>query len=334
VFEVHPTWSTGGVGQPFIVKIGRRDKTATEEANYRKHVEPFLVGNRATQLSAQYSPHLGALKYTLAGTPAIDVVEFEQFYEHHTASEIIGVLNNLFRMTCAPWYEGHTAPELKSLRDLYLEAFNLQRQPSRLPNEIKSFYPEFDPHARTLSWLGQTLLNPLHWLEDNDPSVMPVRRSITHGDLHASNILIDKAGNCFLIDFYRTAHSHILRDFIELETDIKFRLMGDLTSEEFAPLEETLIELQHPAQALALPVGLPETAQKAAHIIAGLRAEAWRLLDALQSDVSHIQREYLTSLLMGTLNILRLRHYKETPALQPRRTLALLSAAMICQQLQ
>jgi hypothetical protein len=58
------------------------------------------------------------------------------------------------------------------------------------------------------------------------------------------------------------------------------------------------------------------------------------LLDAIQPSARLIQREYLTGLLLGTLNILRLRHYKEDPDLQPRRKLALLSAAMICEHLQ
>jgi len=58
------------------------------------------------------------------------------------------------------------------------------------------------------------------------------------------------------------------------------------------------------------------------------------LIDGVHPGASHIQREYLTGLLLGTLNFLRLRHYKEMPELQPRRELALLSAAMICQHLQ
>ena len=335
VLEAHPTWPTG-LGQSMVVKIGRNSKTRTEEDNYRRHVEHFLPARHATQLDTAYTQHLGGLLYTFVEMEAEDTINFNAYYQQHTTEQINDALHRLFTVTCRLWYQGRTPPDYESLRDMYLDAFNLSSQPDRLAREIASLRPEYVPGDPTISFTSPsvTLPNPLHWLARDEATVMPVCRSITHGDLQADNILMNDAGDCWLIDFYRTYPSHILRDFIELETDIKFRLMGDLTPEEFARLEETLIELQHPAQALTLPIGLPETAQKAAHVIAGLRAEAWRLLDAIQPSARLIQREYLTGLLLGTLNILRLRHYKETPALQPRRELALLSAAMICQQLQ
>ncbi len=335
VFEAHPTWPTG-LGQSMMVKIGRNNKTHVEEDNYLRHVEHFLPARRATQLNAAYTQHLGALLYTLVEMEAEDTITFGDYYQRHTPEQISDALHRLFTYTCRLWYQGRTPPDYESLRDLYLDAFNLSSQPDRLAREIASLRPEYTPADPTIAFAspGKTLPNPLHWLARDEATVMPVCRSITHGDLQADNILMNEAGDCWLIDFYRTYPSHVLRDFIELETDIKFRLMGDLTPEEFARLEETLIKLQRPDQSLTLPIGLPETAQKAAHVISGLRAEAWRLLDAVQPNVRLIQREYLTGLLLGTLNILRLRHYQEMPHLQPRRELALLSAAMICEQLQ
>jgi len=319
-----------------VVKIGRSDKTRTEEENYRRHVEHFLPARRTTQLNAAYTRHLGGLLYTFVEMDAEDTINFKTFYQRHTPEQIGDALHRLFTTTCRLWYQSRTPPDYESLRDLYLEAFSLSHQPDRLAREIASLRPNYDQHAPTLSFLAPavTLPNPLYWLTCDEATVMPVCCCITHGDLQADNILMNGAGDCWLIDFYRTCPSHILRDFIELETDVKFRLMDKVSPEDFARLEETLIRLQYPNQALALPNGLPETAQKAAYVIAGLRAEAWRLLDAIQPNVRLIQREYLTGLLLGTLNILRLRHYKETPELQPRRELALLSAALICQHLQ
>jgi hypothetical protein len=145
---------------------------------------------------------------------------------------------------------------------------------------------------------------------------------------------MNNTGDCWLIDFYRTSQSHILRDFVELETDIKFRLLDYLPPLEFCQFEQLLIQLEHPQPQVELPPELPDSVHKAAQVISGLRAEAWNLLGTTQRDPRLIQREYLTSLLMSTLNILRLRHFKHDPALQPRRELALLSAALICQHLQ
>lgn len=334
VMQAHPTWPTG-LGQSMIVKIGRRDKTEVEERNYRNHVEHFLHARHATRLNVAYSRHLGGLLYTFVDTEAEETLTFGDFYHHHPLEAIQQALHHLFDHTCRLWYQARTPPDYECLRDLYLEAFNLRHQPDRLANEITSLRPDYDPRSPTLSFAAPqvTLPNPLWWLANDANTVMPVCRSITHGDLHADNILMNDEGDCWLIDFYRTYQSHILRDFIELETDIKFRLMEPLPPEEFQRFEQALIHLDHPQLGVTLPPDLPAGAHKAAHVIAGLRAEAWHLLETTQRNPRVQQREYLTGLLMGTLNIVRMRHYKEDPALQPRRELALLSSALICQYL-
>jgi len=335
VLEVHPTWQTG-LGQSLIVKIGRRDKTLIEQQNYHRHVEHFLPRNHATQINAHYTRHLGALLYTLADTEAADTIEFQDFYHNRSAFEVVAALQGLFRTTCRLWYQGRTAPTRQSLRDLYLDAFYLRHQPGRLHKEIAALRPNLDAHAALVTFEalpGAALPNPLRWLEAGNASVLAVCKSITHGDLNTRNILMNEDGQCWLIDFYRTYESHILRDFVVLETDIKFRLMETLAPELFLKFEQALVELTHPRDGISLDNDLPENAQKAAVVIVGLRAEAWRLLDATKS-ARHIQQEYLTSLLMATLNVLRLRHFREDPLLQPRRELALLSAALMCQQLQ
>jgi CheY-like chemotaxis protein len=335
VLEAHSTWAEG-VGQSKIVKIGRHDKTRTEQLNYQHHVEPYLPAQHATQLNSAYTRHLGALLYTLFGVEAEDTVDFETYYQRHAPAEILLSLRRLFNGTCQRWYQNRIPPGYENLRDLYFDTFNLRHQPARLFNEIRSIRPDYQQNARTIAFpeLDLELPNPLHWLDNDAATVMPVCRSITHGDLHAGNILMNNAGDCWLIDFYRTEQSHILRDFVELETDIKFRLLEHLPVQEFCQFEEVLVGLEHPQQLFTLPSELSAGTQKAAHVIIGLRAEAWGLLETTQRDPRLIQREYLTSLLMGTLNILRLRHFKQDPGLQPRREWALLSAAMMCQLLQ
>lgn len=343
VMQAHPTWPNG-LGQSVIVKIGRRDKIATESDRYHEHVEHFLPGRHATRLDVAYTRHLGSLLYTFVDTEDKDTVTFADFYRQQHAERVVEALQQLFRQTCRLWYQAHTRPNFELLRDLYLEAFSLSHQPDRLAREIASVLPGYDRYATTMTLSGTltgeandpplTLPNPLYWLADDTKTIMAVCLSITHGDLHADNILMSDAGDCWLIDFYRTYPSHILRDFIELETDIKFRLLDDLAPADFLALEQALITLDYPVHGVDLPSDWPEHACKAAIIIAGLRAEAWHLLESTQHNVRLIQREYLTGLLLGTLNILRLRHYKEDPALQPRRKLALLSAGLICQHLQ
>ena len=73
--------------------------------------------------------------------------------------------------------------------------------------------------------LDQPFLNPVRWFQQNRRWPTSLYTCYTHGDLHSQNILLDDNGQAWLIDFYRTGAGHILRDLIELETDIKFNLL-------------------------------------------------------------------------------------------------------------
>jgi hypothetical protein len=104
--------------------------------------------------------------------------------------------------------------------------------------------------------------------------------------------------------------------------DIKFNLLDLLSLEVYAQFEQTLLQMTAPGKRANLAKNVPIAARKAAEVIAGSREEAWSLLDWQHASISRQiekQREYLFALLMTTLNVLRLRHYKETPRLQPYR---------------
>ena len=329
VLRARPTYSQG-LPRPVVIKIGLRNKVEREAQNYQRHVKFFLTGNCTTQLDAFYTRDLGGLLYTL--NLAGESKNLKEFFESKAASEIVRALTHLFKETCAPWYRSHKAARYANLRDSYLEAFDLQDKPQRIPGEIQALHPEIDWTAPrvTLAPLAGEYPNPLLWLKNERAAWMPVSTCITHGDLHADNILINEHGECWLIDFYRTYPSHILRDFVVLETDLKYRLMGEIKPSDFIIFESTLIDWD-PRQTFSLPKALPPRVHKTGQVIAGLRAQAWSLLN-LQT-IKDAQREYLASLLMATLNVLRLRHMK-TPALAPRRELALLSTLLLCERLE
>jgi CheY-like chemotaxis protein len=329
VLRARPTYSQG-LPRPVVIKIGLRNKVEREAQNYQKHVRLFLTGNCTTQLDAFYTRDLGGLLYTL--NLAGESKNLKEFFESKSASEIVRALTHLFKETCAPWYRSHKAARYANLRDSYLEAFDLKDKPQRIPSEIQALHPEIDWTAPrvTLAPLIGEYPNPLMWLKDERAAWMPVATCITHGDLHADNILINEHGECWLIDFYRTYPSHILRDFVILETDLKYRLMGEITPSDFVTFESALIDWQ-PHQTFSLPQALPPRVRKTGEVIAGLRTQAWSLLNL--QPIKDAQREYLASLLMATLNVLRLRHMK-SPALAPRRELALLSTLLLCERLE
>lgn len=332
ILRAHPTYSQG-LTRPIVAKIGRRAKVEKEQQHYQDNVRLFLTGNCTTQLETFYTRDMGGLLYTLNLTGVYK--DLKEFFEFESAATIVGALENLFRKTCAPWYGNRKAARYANLRDLYLEAFELTDKPQRIPHEIKELHPEIDWTAKriALAPLNGDYPNPLLWLANERVAWMPVCTCVTHGDLHANNILINANGECWLIDFYRTYPSHILRDFVILETDLKYRVMGDVTPSDFVTFERALLDWQ-PPHAFHAALTLPPRIRKASEVIVGLRTQAWSLLDWQVSGKSaDAQREYLASLLMATLNVLRLRHMK-SPALAPRRELALVSALLICERLE
>jgi tetratricopeptide (TPR) repeat protein len=74
------------------------------------------------------------------------------------------------------------------------------------------------------------------------------RRAIIHGDLHLRNVLVDRDGRPWLIDFGRVREGHTLFDFIKLETYLRLDLLSKtpgFTLTEYARFEEALADATH-----------------------------------------------------------------------------------------
>jgi len=71
-----------------------------------------------------------------------------------------------------------------------------------------------------------------------------------HGDFHPHNLLVDKLGFTWLIDFQATELGHLLRDFAMLDSAIRFQLLTapEATLEERLQMEEALCEAEHLSQ--------------------------------------------------------------------------------------
>lgn len=76
----------------------------------------------------------------------------------------------------------------------------------------------------------------------NHRFVRPTYVCTTHGDLNQRNIMIDQAGQTWLIDFQHTGPSHILRDIVRLESAVRIQLLtaNEATLAERLEMEETL----------------------------------------------------------------------------------------------
>ncbi|MBP6802476.1 MAG: response regulator [Chloroflexi bacterium] len=327
VVFARPTWNFG-MGPAYVVKIGRREKVALEGQRYDDFVKPYLPPDTTTQVDVTYTQHLGALQYRFAESDFRPLKEFDEFYKGRASEEIITSLQNLFQNTGRYWYD-HPERRFADLPQLYYAAFQLDE--AKLHGRIRDIIPDFTPEQPLLSLPPDKtpISNPIAWLtQHRDECVMAVYHCITHGDLTGRNIMVSEQGRCWLIDFYRTHESHILRDFVILETDIKYRLLPATDDETFARLEHTLLAASPTETEEATAVPLPPAVHKAAQVLLAMHSTAYDFLRGRSGAGQDTRQEYLISLLMATLNVARLRHIPVARKLQ-----AMLSASYICAEL-
>ena len=336
VLEVRPMLGEL-LAKPLVVKISRRDKIQTEARNYEQYVKPLLLTGATSRMDRGpvYSQHLGGIAYTSAFTESDAARDLDHFWRDHSAAECVHALEQLFR-TLAPWFETRDRKRPRNVRELYIKAFDLEKDATRLPNAIRATHSDWDWDAPRL-WFdppGRFLPNPLLWFQQGDARAT-VAESITHGDLHTRNVMMNPRGQGWLIDFYRTGPSHLLRDLVILETDLKFRCFEEIPLTLFCEIEVLLFSVPprhaHPRIELQLSPRL----EKIVRMLLAIRRQVWKLIGSTRPAArQEAEREFGISLLMATLNVTRLTHFENDPALRPRLHWAILSAALLCERLE
>jgi CheY-like chemotaxis protein len=311
--------------EPVVIKFGACEDIADEVAGYTQ-IEPFLGGQRRADMRGNaYSRRIGGLVYSfIDADDAGDIRVFDDLYMKEPAERIGSLLNKFFRHTFSRLYDD-AARELLDLSVTYPQAIGLT--PQKLRDAVRQRRPDAlnEPQLRFKGLRG-AFLNPILWLLHADTfRHLPVigRVCLCHGDLHGRNMLVDQADHFWLIDFARVGRSHALRDFAELETDIKFNLLPVVDLQELLAFEHALLTPTTSA--------LPHTTfatdnDRLAHahtVVTSLRRTAAELR-ALDGDM----HEYYGALLFHTLNVLRLEHISAE-----KKEYALLAASLICQRL-
>lgn len=325
-----------GRAEPVVVKLSSADEARREAESYPQ-IEPFLHGSRAASLRrVAYSRRLGGLLYSLIDDENLDTIgNFELVYRRYDAPRLVALLERFFGQMLGPLFKSARREQV-DLAALYAEALRLtpekveaavQRlQPHLAAPPQASPAPRLDAAALRLPGISEPLLNPAAWLRAGDgfrpfPACVPV--CLCHGDLHGRNILVDSSDRFWLIDFARVGQSHALRDFAELEVDLKFNLLREDDLGALLPFERRLLAPTHFGE--PLPAGEPANPRlrKAAAVIATLRR-----LAAEQLRLDGDMREHYLALLFHTLKVLRLDGIGDT-----QKQYALLAAALICRRL-
>ncbi|GAB4573900.1 MAG: hypothetical protein Kow0077_17800 [Anaerolineae bacterium] len=306
---------------PKVTKISTRERIEREVSNYTRFVEGQLKQNRLARLDAHAILwHVGAIAYEFLGVAIDDIKPFRQYFHQESAEAILQVLNRLFLNICETWY---TTERQQTENDNLYAYYNA-------PLDIDTHLKRLDLASPRLEFpeVNGLLPNPAVWVTSTgrDLTHTTLTTCIAHGDLHADNFFVDSSHMPWLIDFEHTGRTHALRDFVELEADIKLRITqypNDGTDGLLA-LERSLLQARSlddmivpQAEVLAHPALL-----KSLHVIAGLRHLAHQA-----TGITSIE-EYHQALLYETLFMATLKRTRESV-----RNRALLSAALIADRL-
>jgi len=218
---------TSGWREAEFVKIDTRGRIERELDNYRDYVKGQIMHRRAPhEERSAFTQRLGGFALTSLGIAPGDLQEFGDFYKQVNHSEVAGisaVVRDLFDETCGKWYRA-AAPCSRSTREWIGQEFGNWRRSFAIGIDLATDGKSGDAMLSFPSAPGVLVPNPLHYLAeiilDRD-----YPEAVTHGDLNARNLLVDRFGKTWLIDFYHTHPSHVARDFCRLEATVLFELL-------------------------------------------------------------------------------------------------------------
>ena len=362
----------------FVVKLGDRREMADEHKKFQDHVRWWLTRAATFFRHAEWEDFAGIAYEFVGMDPGHEVQSFYQFYQGHTAAEISELTRQVYSLLGQAWHRRGQ----EGSANLYREYQLLSKKQKAITERVEKIVDEDDPYRDNFTIIEERLqpdLKPCFCPEMDIPwhdpvaflqtwpkreLIVPVHRSVVHGDLHARNVLVETEENgqkhAWFIDFSHTGNGlsqartkeasregtlidpnrgHTLRDFCRLEADVKF-ILTRLQDEEDLRLAVTF-EKELMARGF-VPDDLPATPppveafaderfQKAWHVVAAIRHQAARyLID--ESDPC----PYYLSLLHATLPIVyyhREQFKNQVCELQQKRY-ALISAGMLCGQLE
>jgi CheY-like chemotaxis protein len=336
VLRAQPQFGDGGLGRAQVIKLGPRADIEAEAKHHRAFVERLSTNCYAQLEDEAYARRVGGLRYAFIGAADLaQVVLFGEYYRAHEADDIAHCLHRFFSLTYRHILQAKEQAAQYDLRRDYADALHLT--PDKLKKALNDLPPEILTQAEIqLPGIeATTILNPVTWAIAGEAFRPFVREKAWltwgHGDLHSHNLLVDHSGNGWLIDCARADKGHILRDFVELETDIKFSLLpttdlGQLWIFEAGLLKPMRLSEDPPPLEGNLPK--PDL-QKAYTAVSGLRALACDLI-GLDFDM----REYYQALFYQTLNVIRLKLSQRRAVPPAKDHHPLLAAALIAERLE
>ncbi|MCE9581364.1 MAG: isochorismatase family protein [Planctomycetes bacterium] len=214
VFRTESVDQEGRREVPFVIKTDTLEKISKERAAVER-VENVLGTSAPAMSDFADLATRGAIKYFYASM-------------HHSPVE---TLQSRIRRARSP-------AEVAELFDQLWEDILARLSQSPVRDRIQlfqhyQFKPEYARHTiERAEALGRAALHlpDLHRFYDRIPALLardPMESAVcwVHGDLNLANVLVDEAGNSWLIDYFHTGPAHSLKDCAKLENDLKFIML-------------------------------------------------------------------------------------------------------------
>jgi hypothetical protein len=153
---------------------------------------------------------------------------------------------------------------------------------------------------------------------------LPTPSCITHGDFNRNNIILDNGGNPWLIDFMLTGRSCALRDFIRLETTVKFEILDPNISQlAYFKFENALISNNTQVPIFSNDPDEQNKLEKAYGTIKQIRLLATARVPGAPNNTS----QYYICLLVQTIKFLTWNDYNS-------KDFILISSSLLCDELE
>ncbi|MCA9994602.1 MAG: phosphotransferase [Anaerolineales bacterium] len=316
--------------QPVFVKVARAERIRGEVEKCGTFIRGRLKGNHYARLvDHKLLWNLGAVCYELLDVQLVGVRPFSRFFvEASSLDVILQALQAFFEQT---WSVHYAQPKC-------IEARLAETYGTVWGHDLQERLGRYVEEERPLILLSPAALmpNPLRWVHDrlaHEPRrTLPI--AVTHGDLHADNMMVDINGRICVIDYERTGWGPVYQDFIELETDMLVRLTAVDTPK---PLElyKLFLNLTRPAALSEQLPALDDTASVAAR-------KTWlviRHLRQLAHTVTGVDdmEQYLWGLLLNAVfraTLLRRMMPDGSHNHNAEYQRALLWGSVICQRLE
>lgn len=319
------SWGAGAALQrPTVIKLGAAAKLQPERDNYERYVKES-VGNTATLLGTAQRTNRIAMRWAYAGFADAQVQTLAEYGE--TGRPLAPLLRELFSS--------------RSTLGLLLGA--ARRDPQR------TLYREYSWTLRDWARIEQAvaelcandpgLTNPLpivaRWYDAQSGTGERANRTFdapvatVHGDLNSRNILVDRRGTLFVIDFAHTGPGHLLRDFARLEAELLL-VLNQPSDEASAAARVQQAAALLPADGLAEPTlrDLLQTRPTSDDLLAAIVALRGQAHDLAGPWLNEPGEAYLLALLHASLDTLR---YSQCGPFARRA--ALLTAQLLCRRL-